>query len=86
MIFVDISDELLEMLEPYSEWFFKQDLEPLNELSKNNPKYGDAISYEYACSQEYLDEIVEMDGQHIGYPEVSYSWDLNAGDVPEQIR
>ena len=44
MIFVDVSDELLEMLEPYSEWFFKQDLEPLNELSKNNPKYGDAIS------------------------------------------
>ena len=65
MIFVDVSDELLEMLEPYSEWFFKQDLEPLNELSKNNPKYGVAISYEYACSQEYLDEIVEMDGQHI---------------------
>ena len=86
MIFVDVSDELLEMLEPYSEWFFKQDLEPLNELSKNNPKYGDAISYEYACSQEYLDEIVEMDGQHIGYPEVSYSWDLNAGDVPEHFR
>ena len=37
MIQTQISEELLGILTPYSDWFFKQDLEPLNELAKNNP-------------------------------------------------
>ena len=43
MIWTDISDELLGMLEPYSDWFFQQDLTPLNELAKMNPKNTDTI-------------------------------------------
>ena len=32
MKFVNVSDELLEFLEPYSDWFYKQDLSVLDEF------------------------------------------------------
>ena len=38
MIWTKVSDELLEILQPYSDWFFKQDLNWLEELAKNNEK------------------------------------------------
>ena len=74
MIWTEISDEVKEMLEPYSEWFFRQDLAPLNKLAEDNPKNTDTM--ENACSRAYLDEIVLADGRHEGYPEISYSYDL----------
>ena len=64
MIWTDISDELLDMLEPYSEWFFKQDLTPLNKLAWDNPK--NTSTMDTGCSNEYLDEVVEADGRHEG--------------------
>ena len=84
MIWTKVSDELLEILEPYSEWFFKQDLTWLEELAKNNEKNTDTI--ENSCSDEYLKEIVDKDGKHIGYPEISYSYDLKAGGLPGEFQ
>ena len=60
MIWTSISDELLEMLTPYSDWFFKQDLEWINKLSKDNPKNTDSL--DNALSSQYLQAILDMDG------------------------
>ena len=67
MIWTDISDEVKGMLEPYSEWFFRQDLTLLNKLAKDNPKNTDTM--ENGCSIEY--------------PEISYSYDLKMGNIGE---
>ncbi len=84
MIWTDISDELLDMLEPYSEWFFQQDLTPLNELANNNPKNTDTM--DNGCSTEYLHKVIEADGRHEGFPEISYSYDLKAGNLPGEFH
>ena len=84
MKWINISDEMLGMLEPYSDWFFNQDLSWIDELSKKNEKNNSTL--EVACSEDYLNEIVEKDGQHIGYPEVSYSYDLNQGGIPGEFQ
>ena len=77
MIKTDISQELLDILTPYSDWFFKQDLEPLNKLAKDNPKYPEEGDIEYYCSDEYMELIVAKDGEHEGFPEWTYAYDLN---------
>jgi|TARA_Y100000361_G_scaffold37487_1_gene32094 hypothetical protein len=81
MIFTKISDELLDILEPFSDWFFKQDLAELTELANNNDKHTNDL--EYSCSEEYLKEVVEKDGEHIGFPEISYSFDMNMDRCPQ---
>ena len=66
MKFVNVSDELLEFLEPYSDWFYKQDLSVLNDLAKERAKEGSwpfynnrglTESLDYATSPEYLNYI-----------------------------
>ena len=76
MKFITVSDELLEILEPYSDWFFQQDLEPLNKLSYDNPKHEPKYQLGWSTSDNYLKQIVAKDGEHEGYPEQSYSYDL----------
>ena len=56
MIKTDISQELLDILTPYSDWFFKQDLSPLNKLAKDNPKYPEEGDFTY---------LRNINGQHI---------------------
>jgi hypothetical protein len=85
MRFINISEELLEILEPYSEWFFQQDLSILEDLAKKNPKNDPISQMGWGTSSEYLDKVVAKDGEHEGYPEISYSYDLQAGDHPEDI-
>lgn len=80
MITTNISDELLDILTPYSDWFFKQDLEPLNQLALKNEKFTfdlDGPGLKHCTSDNYLMEIVDKDGEHEGYPEICYSYDLN---------
>ena len=80
-----MSDEILEMLNPYTDWFFKQDTNWLDEKSKAHEKNTSTI--DHACSDDYLKEIVKKDGQHIGYPEISYSFDLSqGGDIPGEFQ
>ena len=84
MIWSKVSDDLLEMLVPYTDWFFQQDISWLNELAKKNEKNTNNI--EHSCSVEYLKEIVEKDGRHVGYPEISYSYDLKRGGLPGEFQ
>lgn len=86
MKWISISDELLGLLEPYSNWFFEQDLSSLEELAIKNPKNDSLYQLGWATSDEYLDEIVTKDGAHEGYPEISYSYDLQAGDHPKPFQ
>ena len=72
------------MLTPYSDWFFKQDLTPLDKLAWDNPKH--TAYMDWGCCDEYLDEVVKADGRHEGYPEISYSYDLKAGDLPGEFQ
>ena len=84
MIWSKVSDDLLEMLVPYTDWFFQQDLTWLNELAEKHEKNTDTL--EHCCSEEYLKEIVEKDGRHEGFPEVSYSYDLKRGGLPGEFQ
>ena len=84
MIWTNTSDELLEILTPYSDWFFKQDLEWLNKLSKENPKNTDTM--DNALSSHYLQAILDLDGRHEGYPEISMSYDFNQGGLPGEFQ
>jgi len=84
MIWSKVSDDLLEMLVPYTDWFFQQDLTWLNELAEKHE--NNTSTLEHSCSVEYLKEIVEKDGRHEGYPEVSYSYDLKKGGLPGEFQ
>ena len=84
MKWINMSDEILDMLNPYTDWFSKQDLEWLNELAKQNEKNTNTI--EHSCSDIYLKEIVDKDGRHEGFPEVSYSYDLQRGGLPGEFK
>jgi len=86
MKWISISDELLGILEPYSDWFFEQDLSSLEELATKNPKNNPISQLGWGTSDEYLKEIVDKDGAHEGYPEMSYSYDLQAGDHPRLFQ
>jgi len=79
-----ISDDVLEILMPYTEWFFSNDLSALNEIARvKDSKKHDMNS---ACGEEYLKEIVDKDGDHEGYPEVSYCVDIGMLDHIEYNR
>ncbi len=73
-----ISKELLDILTPYTEWFFVQEdhdkLLPVGEDLKKRMGNMDHIS---SCSEEYLNHIVKKDGAHIGFPEVAYCCDIS---------
>ena len=68
-----ISKDLLEILEPYREWFFAQeDHHLLREPDRTNGK-----TFESATSEEYLRQIVEKDGEHSGFPECAKCCDIS---------
>ncbi len=73
-----ISKELLDILTPYTEWFFQQEdhdkLLPTGDSLKGRMGGKDHIS---SCSLEYMNEIVGKDGAHIGFPEVAYCCDIS---------
>ena len=73
-----ISDEVLDIITPYSDWFFSQDLTPLDEISRNKDRKTHDIHR--GCGEEYLKEIVDKDGAHEGYPEETYSVDIGMLD------
>ena len=67
--FIDLNDEILEILNEHSDWFFSQDLEDLFTDDHGN---SNAI---HASSREYLDELLQKpmgkgEGEHHGPPEV----------------
>ena len=54
MKFIDLNEEILEILEEHRKWFFDQDLSELYVDQK-----GDSNAL-YASSREYLDLILQL--------------------------
>jgi hypothetical protein len=80
MKFTSISSELNDILMPYTEWFFQQT--DLNTFPYDTKRLRNH-TVESACSETYLQEIVAKDGQHEGYPECAFCYDLSqALDAP----
>jgi len=80
-----ISDETLELLQPYTDWFFSQDLTKLEE--RIDEKRAGDYNIETATNEDYLNMIVKKDGEHIGYPEHTHSIDiLMDGRTPSEHR
>lgn len=78
-----ISSDLLDILEPYREWFFQQnDHELLKEPDRVHGK-----TFETATSEEYLQEIIAKDGKHEGFPECAYCCDISmVPSVPQSHK
>lgn len=75
-----INPELIEILEPYIEWFFQQDYESLPTHQRGKDKDHNLYS---ASSYDYLKEVMSNEN-HIGPPEVSRVRDLQLGpEVPK---
>ena len=67
--------EVSEILNSYSDWFFEQDLSDLDKISNHEGRHQ-CYDLEKACGEEHLKEIVDKDGEHIGYPEKTISVDI----------
>ena len=85
MRWINVSDELQDILRPYTEWFFNQDLSDLREAI--DTKRAGEYNVITGCDEKYLNMIVEKDGEHIGFPEHTKSIDiLMDGRAPEHHR
>ena len=62
-----LSQEVLDIVEPFATWFFEQDSDLINVM-------GEADKDEYYTDNEYLDYIQEKG--HEGFPEEKYGIDL----------
>lgn len=63
-----LNEELLEILNDFSDWFYKQDVGSI-------PVKGKPDENEYYTSQEYLNTIDKV--KHVGFPEVCFGQDMN---------
>lgn len=66
------NQELLDIIEPFSDWFFQQD----RSLIKLK---GEPDQDEYHTSKEYLETVIRP--EHEGYPESTYGIDLLLGEA-----
>jgi len=69
------STEISEILNSYSDWFFGQDLSDLDKISHHEGRHQ-GFTLPKGCSLEHLQEIIEKDAEHIGYPEKTISVDI----------
>jgi hypothetical protein len=80
MKWVEINNkEILNILTEYSDWFFSSDYSKLTEISKKEGRHQ-GVSLEEACGEDYLKVIIDKDGEHIGFPEVTMSVDISNED------
>ena len=79
----NINPELLEILTPYTEWFFSQtDLDNLREPDRRR-----GFDIDTGTSEKYMNELVGKDGEHQGYPETAFCCDIGMVDsVPKHHR
>ena len=84
MRWIDIkNEEVLKILTDYSDWFFQSDLTKLVEIAHSEDRHQGML-LEEACGEKYLKEIVDKDGQHIGFPERVLSVDINTSENSPQ--
>ena len=78
--------EILDILTEYSDWFFQSDLTKLTEIANSEERHQ-GMKLEEACGAEYLKEIVDKDGAHIGYPETTLSVDISTSEnAPDEHK
>jgi hypothetical protein len=86
MRFIGLNDDILDILQPHSDWFFNQDL---SELFVDQKGDKDA---EYSRSWEYLQEMLEKpmgkgDNEHHGPPEIIRNVHFGVGaKSPKKFR
>lgn len=73
-----ISQDLLDILDPFTEWFFAQDdrttvLGPEDDTRKR----GGGLNNITSCDDQYLNHIVNKGERHVGFPEVVYGTDMS---------
>lgn len=82
-ILEEINPELIDIMEPYMNWFFDTDYESLPTHKRGKWQEHDIHS---ASSKEYLLEVM-ANAKHEGPPEVSKVRDLQMGpDIPRDHR
>ena len=84
MKWVDIKNpDITRILNEYSDWFFDEsDHTELIKIADREERHQ-GMTLEEACGEEYLAEIVDKDGKHIGFPEKTRSTDIcNNDNVP----
>lgn len=79
MIFTDsICDELMDILMPYTEWFFAQeDHDLLRGPDEFNKKRAGGLNIETATDEKYLEHIMSKGAKHVGFPETVICTDMN---------
>ena len=87
MRWIDINNEdILSTVTNYSDWFFTQDLTELDEISNREGRHQ-GFQKEKGCSEEYLRDIIEKDGKHVGFPERTISVDVSSDEsVPLRYK
>jgi len=84
--FIDLNNEILEILNKHSEWFFDQDLSELIIDDQGNS------SFEHSRSMAYLEEMMlkpmgKKEGEHFGPPEVVRNAHFGPGSkCPEKFK
>lgn len=69
MRFIDLNDEILEILDRHSDWFFSQDLSELHIDQRGQSDIEHAQSYEY-LKEMMAKPMGKKEGEHAGPPEV----------------
>jgi len=79
MLFTEsISDELLDILMPYTEWFFAQnDHDILAGPEEFRAKRAGGLTWETATDEKYLEHIRSKGDKHIGFPETVVATDMS---------
>jgi len=83
MKFITLNNEILDMLNKYSDWFMSQD------LSKLHFNHNTEHNVDTASSIEYLNEIKSKtmgkgEGEHAGPPEIVYNCHFGPGSKSPQ--
>lgn len=73
-----ISQDLLDILDPFTEWFFAQDdrtsvLGPREDILKR----GGGLNNVTSCDEQYMKHIINKGERHVGFPEVAYCTDMS---------
>lgn len=78
---IPISSDLLNILTPYSDWFFSQ---PDRDVLREYPIRTFNFSCETATGEDYLQHIMGKNFDHEGFPETALCCDLSLGrnEVP----
>jgi len=86
MRFIDLNDEILEILDRHSNWFFDQDLSELYIDQKGDSDQEQSQSFEY-LKEMLAKPMGKEDGQHAGPPEVIRNVHFGPGSKsPEKFK